>query len=59
MKEMRAGIKEMRTDIKEMGASIADLKGMQKAILWVLSGVGTVVAIAGVGFTIAKALHWI
>jgi hypothetical protein len=42
-----------------MRASLADLKGMQKAILWVLGGVGTLVATVGVGFTIARALHWI
>jgi hypothetical protein len=32
---------------------------MQKAILWVLGGIGSVIAILGVGLTIAKTLHWI
>jgi hypothetical protein len=41
--------------MKEMRASIADLKAMQKAILWVLGSVGSVVALLNV----ARTLDWI
>jgi DNA anti-recombination protein RmuC len=57
--ELRADVKEMQADIKEICVSVADLKGMQKAILWVVGGAGTLVAIVGVGFTIARTLRWI
>jgi hypothetical protein len=59
MKDMRADIKDIRADIRQMAASIAALQGMQKAILWVLGGLGTIATIIGVGFSIAKALQWI
>jgi chromosome segregation ATPase len=58
-KKIETKVGELGADLKEMRASLADLKGMQKAILWVLGGVGTLVATVGVGFTIARALHWI
>jgi len=56
--ELRADMKLMRADIHQMGASIADLKGMQKAILWILGGLTTVVTIVGGGLGIGKALGW-
>ena len=40
-------------------ASIADLKAMQKAILWVLGSIVALFTIAGAGFAIAKAVRWI
>lgn len=59
IKDIRSDIKEIRADIKAMCGSIADLKGMQKAILWVLGVAGSLITIAGVGLGIAKTLHWI
>lgn len=59
MRDMRADIKDIRVDIKEMRTSISDLKGMQKAILWVLGVAGSAVIVAGTLLTIAKTLHWI
>jgi chromosome segregation ATPase len=56
MKEMRG---EMHADRMETRASVAELKAMQKAILWVLGSLVTLVAIAGTGFTIAKTVRWI
>jgi hypothetical protein len=53
--ELSADMKAVRAEIKEMCTSIASLKGMQNAILWVLSSVSLVAAIV----TIAKTLRWI
>jgi peptidoglycan hydrolase CwlO-like protein len=50
---------ELRADMKEMRASIGDLKGMQKAILWLLGSILALVTMAGAGFQIAKTLHWL
>ena len=50
---------ELRADIKAINASVEGLKGMQKAILWVLGGGGTFVAIVVGGLTIARTMNWI
>jgi peptidoglycan hydrolase CwlO-like protein len=46
----------IHTDMAAVRDSIANLRAMLKAILWMLSGLGALIPI---GFTIAKALHWI
>jgi DNA anti-recombination protein RmuC len=51
--------KEVRADIKEMNGSIAGLRSMQKAILWVLGSILALIGISGPGLTIAKALGWV
>jgi chromosome segregation ATPase len=51
-----AKIDAMRTDMTAMRESIADLKALQKALIWVLGGAITLITVV---ITIAKALQWI
>jgi uncharacterized coiled-coil DUF342 family protein len=66
LKEIRGEIKEVRGEMKEgfagmaeTRADIADLKAMQKAMLWVLGSIVALSTIAGAGLAIARAVHWI
>ncbi len=59
MKDIRGEMKEMRADIATLRTDVSDLKGMMKAVLWLLGSLCAIVTILGVGFTIAKGLHWI
>jgi chromosome segregation ATPase len=54
-----AKLEDTREKLGQIGKDVAGLRGMVKAILWVLAGLVGLVMLIPAGFTIAKALHWI
>jgi hypothetical protein len=57
IRELRADMKEMRAVFTEVSASIAERKAMRKAILCLLGGAGTGVAIVGIVLAIVATLR--
>ena len=54
-----AKVEDTREKLGQVGKDVAGLRGMVKAILWVLASLVGLVMLIPAGFTIAKALHWI
>ena len=56
--EMNSGFAKVADELSKMRADMAGLRGMQKAMLWVMGGTGGVVALAVGVATLGKMLHW-
>jgi outer membrane murein-binding lipoprotein Lpp len=53
--KMEEGFRAQDAKVTKLSEDVAGMRGLQKAILWVIGGVGT---FASLLFTAAKALHW-
>jgi DNA anti-recombination protein RmuC len=54
--KMTTEFRNMRTEMSVMRDSIGEIKAFQKALLWVVGGLGTLITLS---ITVAKAFHWI
>ena len=55
---MDQGFAACNSKLEALGQSIADMRGLQKAMFWVFSVVGSLVAIVGTLLGIGKTLGW-
>ena len=51
-------MKEMRGDINKVGATVEGLRGLQKAIIWLLGSLLVLIGIAGTWVATGKTLNW-